>query len=128
MEQEFTILENKTIGRNLSMFRKMKDKKAAQVAKYIGISESAYTKYERGESKINIDIIQKVAEFLNINPLQIVASQPGYIFENITNSPIAIQDHSTFQTTNEEQNKLITNLVKNVMAMNEKIMKLLEKK
>lgn len=128
MEQGFTVLENKTIGRNLYKFRKIREKKAVEVAKYIGLSEAAYTKYERGESKITINIIQQVAEFLKVDPLQIIASQPGHIFENLTNSPIAIQDHSTFQTTNEEQTKLITSLVENVMAMNKKIMELLEKK
>ncbi len=128
MQKDFTVLENKTIGKNLYKFRKIREKKALEVAKYVGISEPAYTKYERGESKITIDIIQKVAEFLQVDPLQIVASQPGHIFENITNSPIAIQDHSTFQTTDEKQTKLIVQLVENVMSMNEKIMQLLKKK
>jgi hypothetical protein len=44
MEQEFSVLENKTIGRNLYKFRKVREKKASEVADYVGISESAYTK------------------------------------------------------------------------------------
>jgi transcriptional regulator with XRE-family HTH domain len=126
MESEFTMLENKTIGRNIYKFRKIREKKAFEVADYIGISEPAYTKYERGESKITIELIQKVAEFLQVDPLQIIASQPGHIIENVTNSPFAI--HGTVTTTNEEQTQLITKLVENVMAMNEKIIALLEKK
>lgn len=128
-ENQFTVLENKTIGRNLARFRKFREKKALEVAEHLGLSEAAYTKYERGESKITIEIIQGVAEFLKVDPLQLVASNSGHVVENSNspNSPIAIQENSSFQTTNEEQTALITKLVENVIAMNEKIMKLLER-
>lgn len=128
-ENHFTILENKTIGRNLARYRKFREKKALEVADYLGMKEATYTKYERGESKITVEILQGVAEFLNIDPLQLIASSSGHVVENSNspNSPIAIQENSTFHTTNEEQTKLITKLVENVIAMNEKIMTLLDK-
>lgn len=128
-DTQFTVLENKAIGRNLAKHRKFREKKAFEVAQYVGISEAAYTKYERGESKITVEIIQKVSEFLNIDPLQLIASNSGHVVENSNSphSPIAIQENSTFNTTNEEQTKLITKLVENVIAMNEKIMKLLDR-
>ncbi|WP_134091407.1 helix-turn-helix domain-containing protein [Olivibacter sp. XZL3] len=128
-DNHFTVLENKTIGRNLARFRKFREKKALEVADYLGLSEAAYTKYERGESKITIELIQRVSEFLQVDPLQLVASNSGHVVENSNspNSPIAIQENSSFQTTNEEQTKLITKLVENVIAMNERIMKLLDK-
>ncbi|MGN5955538.1 helix-turn-helix domain-containing protein [Sphingobacterium lactis] len=128
-DNNFTVLENKTIGRNLARYRKFRDRKALEVAEYLGMKEATYTKYERGESKITIEIIQSVAEFLNVDPLKLVASNSGHVVENSNspNSPIAIQENSTFQTTNDEQTKLITKLVENVIAMNEKIMKLLDK-
>lgn len=125
--EHFTVLENKNIGRNLSLFRKLRDKKAFEVAEYIGIGEAAYTKYERGESKITVEIIQKVSEFLKIDPLQIVSVSPNNFLENISNSSIAIQDNSTFQTVNEEQNKIMLKLMENVLAMNERLITLLEK-
>lgn len=126
MEQEFTVLENKTIGRNLYKFRKVKEKKAAEVADYIGISEAAYSKYERGESQITVEIIQKVAECLKVDPLNIIAATPGHFVENVHNSPFAI--HGTVTTTDEKQTALITKLIETQIAMNEKIMALLEKK
>lgn len=125
--ENFTVLENKAIGRNISRFRKFRDKKAFEVAEYIGIGEAAYTKYERGESKITIDFIQKVAEFLNIDPFTIMSASEGHILENISNSPIAIQTNSTFSTTNEKQNEAILTLIDNVVEMNKRIMDLLEK-
>lgn len=120
----FTVFENKTIGRNLALFRKLREKKALEVADYIGIGEAAYTKYERGESKITVDIIQKVAEFLTVDPLQIVATSPNHFVENVTNSPFAI--HGSVQTINEEQHRTMLKLMESVVAMNERLMALLE--
>lgn len=125
--EQFTVLENKAIGRNLALFRKLREKKAAEVAEFIGIGEAAYTKYERGESKITIDVIQKAAELLKIDPLRILSSSPGNFVENVTNSPVFSNFH-TFQTTNDQQTALMLKLIENVVAMNEKLMVLLERK
>lgn len=125
---EFTVLENKNIGRNFSAFRKLRDKKALEVADYLGMSEANYTKYERGENKITIDLIQKVAEFLKVDPLQIVSSQPGHVIENLTGSPVAIQTNSTFQTTNEKQNEMMLTLMQEIVEMNKALRKMIEDK
>jgi len=133
MEQVFTVLENKTIGRNLYKFRKVKEKKAAEVADYIGLTEAAYTKYERGESQITIDIIQKVAECLKIDPISIIANTPGNFVENL-NSPNSIVAGNTSSVggdanyTDEKQTTLITKLIEAQIALTEKVMVLLEKR
>lgn len=124
----FTVLENKSIGRNLALFRKLRDKKAFEVAEHVGLSEAAYTKYERGESKITIEMIQKVAEFLKVDPLQIVSTSPNNFLENIQNSSIAIQDNSTFQTYNEQQMQSMLKLMENMMSISQKLVELLDKK
>lgn len=124
--ENFTVLENKTIGRNLYRYRKIRDTKAAEVAKSIGISEAAYTKYERGESKITVDLVQKVAEFYKIDPLQLLsATSSSHFVENVSNSPFAI--HGTVQTTDESQAKLIVKLMESVLNLTEKVTSLIEK-
>lgn len=131
MEQEFTVLENKTIGRNLYKFRKVKEKKAQEIADYIGITEAAYTKYERGESQITIDIIQKVAEYLKVDPLGIISNTPGNFVEN-SSSPNSIVVGGNIggdaRLIDEKQTELITKLIETQITMNEKILALLEKK
>lgn len=119
----FTVLENKSIGRNLALFRKLRDKKALEVAEHVGLSEAAYTKYERGESKITIEMIQKVAEFLQVDPLQIVTTSPGNFLENIQNSSVTVdfkQFHSTYQTVNEQQTQLMLKLMEKVIELLDK--------
>jgi transcriptional regulator with XRE-family HTH domain len=124
---QFTKLENTTIGRNLYRARKIREKKALEVAKFVGLTESAYTKYERGESKITIEIIQKVAEFLKFDPLQLLTVSPGNFIENVSNS-VVLSNFKTFQTVNEKQNEMMLKLMENVMLMNERLIKLLEEK
>ncbi|MBW8324316.1 MAG: helix-turn-helix domain-containing protein [Prolixibacteraceae bacterium] len=119
----FTVLENKSIGRNLALFRKLRDKKALEVAEHVGLSEAAYTKYERGESKITVEMIQKVAEFLQVDPLQIVTTSPGNFLENIKNSSVTVdfkQFHSTYQTVNEQQTQLMLKLMEKVIELLDK--------
>ena len=126
MDQEFSVLDNKIVGRNMYITRKIKDKKAAEVADYLGISESAYTKYERGESQITVEIIQKVAESLKVDPMHIIASSHGDFIEIGNNSPVAINGYN--ETLHEETINLMRKLIENQIAMNEKIMAMLEKK
>jgi transcriptional regulator with XRE-family HTH domain len=129
--EQFTVLENKTIGRNISMFRKVREKKAAEVADFIGISETAYTKYERGETQITIEFLQKAANALKVDPLMLLSTSPGHFIESISNSPNAgIGNYvgGDFKMPDEDQTQLLIKLVENVMAMNDKIMAILEKK
>lgn len=126
MEQEFTKLENKRIGRNFLNFRRIRERKASDVAKHLGMSEAAYTKYERGESQITVKIIQNVAEFLKVDPLQIISSSPSNFFENVQNSPINSNFH-TYQNISEEQTKVMLKLMESVTTMSERILLLLEK-
>src|SRR5260221_9968746 len=126
MEHEFTVLENERIGKNILNFRRIREKKAADVAKYLGLSEAAYTKYERGESQITISLVQKVAEFLKVDPLQIISTSPSNFFENVHNSPILSNFH-TFQTTNEEQTKVMMKLMESMILLSDRIIKLLDK-
>ncbi|MFD2037546.1 helix-turn-helix domain-containing protein [Belliella marina] len=124
----FTILENKNIGRNFSTFRKLRDKKALEVADFLGIKESTYTKYERGESKITVDLIQKVAEFLNVDPLQIVTTQPGYVIENLTNSPFSFVGNVRANYADKNQTEVMMKMMETMMQMNEAIKRILESK
>jgi len=127
-ESNFTILENKNIGRNLATFRKLRDRKALEVAEYLGIKEATYTKYERGESKITVDLIQKVAEFLNVDPLQIVSANPGHVIEHLTNSPISINSSNNHTSINDKQTEVMMKMMETMMQMNEAIRKILEDK
>lgn len=125
---EFTVLENKTIGRNMATFRKLRDKKALEVADFLGIKEATYTKYERGESKITVDLIQKVAEFLKVDPIHLISAQPGHVIEHLTNSPVSIHSSNNNTVINDKQTEVMMKMMETMMQMNEAIKKILEGK
>lgn len=127
-ESEFTVLENKKIGRNFYMFRKLRDRKAIEVAEFLGIKEATYTKYERGESKITVDLVQKVSEFLNVDPVQILTSQPGHIIENLTNSPFSISGDVKANYADKNQTEVMMKMMETMLQMNEAIRRILEGK
>jgi len=130
--EQFTLLENEAIGHNISMFRKMRGIKAFDMAARLGMKEAGYTKYERGETKITIEFVQKVAEILKIDPLLVLTTSSGTYIESGNNSPGAIlgkvNGSYTYQTTDEKQTQLIQKLIENVLEMNEQILKLLQSK
>ena len=120
-ENSFTVLENKTIGRNLSLYRKIRGIKAADMAERLGLKESSYTRYERGETAITIDFLQKSSEVLKVDPITLLSVNPSNIIDNAhsPNSVVALNS-SNWHTTNEEQTKLMLKLMESVVALLEK--------
>ncbi|WP_291862611.1 helix-turn-helix transcriptional regulator [Marinilabilia sp.] len=138
---QFTVLENKKIGRNLALYRKMRDKKALEVAEHLGLSEAAYTKYERGETKITVELVQKISEFLNIDPISVLTAQPDAFIESFNNSPFTdspaalaasgVGNSSTindsFNTSPEEPTKLLVKLMENMLVLSERLIEMMKK-
>jgi transcriptional regulator with XRE-family HTH domain len=131
--EHFIVIENKKTGRNLALYRKMRDKKALEVAEYLGMSEAAYTKYERGESKITVEIVQKVSEFLKVNPISVLTSQPESFIESfntpvVTNSSVLNPFDECFQDIDAKQNKMIIKLMENVVKLSERTIERIEER
>jgi transcriptional regulator with XRE-family HTH domain len=129
-ENGFTVLENKTIGHNMSLYRKIRGIKAMEVAEGLGIKEAAYTRYERGEAAITVDIVQKVAEILKVDPLTLLSVAPGSILDSANNSPNAhISNHSYYSnhTYDEKQMEMTLKLMENVMTISQKLIDLMNK-
>jgi len=130
MEQDnnFTVLENKAIGRNIALYRRIRGMKATDVAEKLDISESSYSRYERGEGAITVDLLQQVAQVLNVDPLTLMSTHPSNFIENATNSAFGVNYNNNWHTANEEQAKMMMRLMENVIALNERIVSILEKK
>lgn len=125
MEQDnFTVLENKAIGRNISMYRKIRGMKAAEVAERLGLKEASYTRYERGESSITVDLIQQVAEILKVDPLMMMSVSPNNFIENC--SHFAMNDYHNH--SNEQQTQLMIKLMENIVSLNDRLITLFDNK
>ncbi|AGA76714.1 helix-turn-helix domain-containing protein [Echinicola vietnamensis] len=58
------LLDNQSTGHNMMTFRNLRNLKAMELAFQLGISEAAYTKYERGETKITVELIKRYADYV----------------------------------------------------------------
>ncbi|MCD7926135.1 MAG: helix-turn-helix domain-containing protein [Bacteroides sp.] len=54
------------IGKNIAEFRKRLKYSQEDISKYLGISQPAYAKYEKGETMIPMESIEKIAELYNV--------------------------------------------------------------
>jgi hypothetical protein len=85
-----------------------------------------YTKYERGESKVTIDLVQKVATALEVDPISILAAAPDNSIETISNNSNSavgnvVEIKGDFNSVDKQQQELIVKLM-------EKLIDLLAKK
>lgn len=60
------IIERTKTGEAIRKWRKQKNLTQAQLAKRIGKSASSVTKYEAGESRIPFEVLQRIADVLDV--------------------------------------------------------------
>lgn len=129
-KNHFTLLENNAIGRNISMYRKMRGVKAIELAEKLGLKEAGYTRYERGDGAITIKMVKQIAEALKVDPINLIALPPGSVIDSGNNSPNAAValNSNNLQTINENQLQLTLKLIDSVTTLNEKLVAMLDKK
>jgi len=100
-----TLPDTKSIGENIRLSRKANGMKAAEAADKLDISESAYTRYERGALSPTADFLGKIATVINAH-LVLLLTVPA----KQDNSPHAISLYAAADarlTASEEQLPLI---------------------
>ncbi|MBN9299544.1 MAG: helix-turn-helix transcriptional regulator [Filimonas sp.] len=121
----FSTLDNKLVGSNIAKLRRHREIKATDIASKLGLSESAYTKYERGETAITLEFLSNVSEFFEVSPTEFLSATPTNIVENIHNSQNNFSNTSShvFNFGNEAQEKMF----ESILEQNKKLTALLEK-
>lgn len=57
---------NQTIGRNITAFRKHLGYTQQEISCYLGISQPAYARYEKGETIVSMESMEKLATLYNV--------------------------------------------------------------
>lgn len=65
-----------SIDENIKLYRKINRLTQKQLAEKLGITDSAITKYEKGEREPKIETLIKIAEVLNV-PIEQLLSSPA---------------------------------------------------
>jgi len=71
---------------NIRTIRKNKGVSHEAMALNLGISQTAYTKIERGETKLTVERLQKIAEILEVKLGDILELEPQSFHQEIHNN------------------------------------------
>jgi transcriptional regulator with XRE-family HTH domain len=74
------------IGQKIKKLRELKNLTQTHIAEELGVSQSAYSKIELGESEVTYGKLEKISEVLGMKPEDIIAFNDQMVF-NIMNNP-----------------------------------------
>lgn len=124
--QTLTLLDGKAIGENIYLSRKASGMKAMEVAEKLGISESAYTRYERGERSPKIELINKIAAIINVNPLQLLSIPAQQLINNKSDNSPGSMPYLYSDRWPKDQSKEVLAVMERVAISYEKILEKLK--
>jgi len=75
-----------TIGTKIRKVRELKGFTQEYVAQKLSISQKAYSKVERGETKPDAERVVEIAKILGVDPLELRSFDESFIFSNCTQS------------------------------------------
>ncbi len=97
-------------GEKIRMIRELRDFSQEYVADQLGIKQNSYSKIENNQSKLTVDMLQKLAKVLDVSPMDIMNHQPAIVnFQSNQGTQNAIGYIETFVSSQKELfEKLIT--------------------
>lgn len=106
------------IGNKIKNIRELKNFTQEYLAEKLDISQAAYSKMEKGDTKISQDKLNKIAEILEVNPNDITE------FDNkkALNSYNSIKGNNSNITYNHHDTLLIRQLYEDKVALLEKLL------
>jgi transcriptional regulator with XRE-family HTH domain len=119
------------IGQKIKKLRELKNLTQTHMAKELGVTQSAYSKMELGESEVTYGKLEKISSVLGMKPEEVIAFNDQMIF-NISNNPyggnVFSQIDQTGITENErrlyqDQINLLKEEVAYLKLMLEKVLK-----
>ena len=114
------------IGSSIRKIREIKGLKQENVAQKLGLTTNGYGKIERGESQINLERLNQIAEIFHVSPNDILDFNENtvYNFENMNNS--APNGTVNNYSSSEDERQLFLNQITALNHLVEKQTKLIE--
>jgi transcriptional regulator with XRE-family HTH domain len=83
MLELFFILLSKVIpmpyGEKIRMIRELRGWSQENIAAKLGIAQNSYSKIETNQTKLSAEMMSKIADVLEVSPLDIITNQPAII-------------------------------------------------
>ena len=99
------------LGEKIKKLRELKDYTQEYMAEQLGISQSAYSKMEIGESEITYNRLEKVAEVLKMKPEELITFNESMVFNvmhNQTGNGLVVQNN----VPNDKERELYESKIK----------------
>ena len=107
------------IGNKIKNIRELKNFTQEYMAEKLDISQAAYSKMEKGETKISQDKLNKIAEILEVNPDDITDFDNKKVLNSFNNVK---GSNNGIITYNEKDMILIRQLYEDKVALLEKLL------
>lgn len=73
------------IGQKIKKLRELKNLTQTHVAEKLGVSQSAYSKMELGESEVTYGRLEKISEVLEMKPEEVISFNESMVFNVMHN-------------------------------------------
>jgi transcriptional regulator with XRE-family HTH domain len=73
------------IGQKIKKLRELKNLTQAHLAEELGLTQSAYSKIEQGESEVSYSRLEKISEVLGLKPEEVIAFNDQMVFNIMHN-------------------------------------------
>ena len=96
-------METLNIGTKIKKLRELKNLTQEHMASVIGVTQSAYSRMEMGETEITYSKLERISSELGMKPEEVIAFNESMVFNvmhNQTGNGLIIQNHSL---NNEER-------------------------
>lgn len=114
---------------NIKRIRKQKGYSHEYVAHELGLSQAAYTKLEKNETKLTVERLYKLAEILEVQVAELLEIKSTNQFNqtNKENATAYLQQTANFYQENKEQTQKIIELYESRLKDKDKMIEHLEK-
>ncbi len=97
---------------NIRTIRQRKGISHEAMAVNLGISQTAYTKIEREETKLTVERLQKIAEILNVKLDELLELEPQSFYQEIhNNESVTAISHQKVENLHQENREIYEKLI-----------------
>jgi transcriptional regulator with XRE-family HTH domain len=119
------------IGQKIKKLRELKNLTQTHMAQQLGVSQSAYSKMELGESEVTYNRLEKISEILEMKPEEVISFNESMVFNEMNNqyggNVFSQIDQNTISDTErqlyQDQINLLKEEVSYLKKMLEKVLK-----
>lgn len=121
-------MDNLNIGHKIKKLRELRNLTQEHMASSLGLSQSAYSRMELGETEITFSKLEKISEQLGMKPEEIIAFNESMVFNvmnNQTGNGLVINNNVPREETKESKN-LYEQLIDQLKEENANLKKIIE--